>query len=181
MAFQFCSDLRSQALRLYDLRRLSVILQVDEGAGVDVSAVEALVSWIKAITVCRELEEFHLSLRLDNEYDAGGEDSDDETDEEEGGISWYGLLEEIIMPFLLDLEVYFTSGARFAQAPHVKISMKDGMEADLSYVRSSFSQLFRTGLDVTRKGMTQVLHFLADSPFDDSICRQGSTWVAQGS
>lgn len=150
-----------------------MILDVYENIGVDVRGVEALISWVKAITVCRDFEEFHLSLRQEDEIEGESELSDEESDDEgnedeeendddddrdgdgngERDIhTWHDLIQETIMPSLLDLEAHFTSGDHFNQPPHVKISIKGGMEADLNYVKSSLARLEMSGLDVIRKG-----------------------------
>ncbi|KAH6905267.1 hypothetical protein BKA70DRAFT_1293852 [Coprinopsis sp. MPI-PUGE-AT-0042] len=155
-AFRFCNNPRSQALRLYNLRRLSIIFDVDEKFGVDVRAVVALVDWIKAITACKDLEEFHLSLNGPND-ESDSEESDDESydeesDDDESDINWYDLLQETFMPSLLDLEAHFTSGTHFKRPPRVKISLKDGTAMDLKYVQSSLARLEMSGLEVVKKG-----------------------------
>jgi hypothetical protein len=146
--------MRSQVLRLHNLRRLSVIFEVDGRVTVDVRAVSCLFSWIEAVTACKDLEGFHLSLsQLDNEYGVCGGDSDDE-DEEEGSFApWDRLLRESVIPSLLDLEAYFTSGTHFNRAPHVKISLKGGLKADINYVQSNLARLGMSGLDVIAKGI----------------------------
>jgi hypothetical protein len=156
----FCDNLRSRALRLPKLRRLSVILDVNLDE-IEETAITFVFDWIKAVTTSTTLEEFHLSLTRHN---IGVED-------------WSDSIEEVIMPLLLDLEAYFTSHRHFKQTPRVRISIGDASEECLEYVRSRLVR-FENGGFVDATG-TLVGSLFFPALLIQSSDHQSITWALQ--
>ncbi|KAH6901523.1 hypothetical protein BKA70DRAFT_1308903 [Coprinopsis sp. MPI-PUGE-AT-0042] len=141
-AIQFCLNPRTRALRIINLQRISVILDVDQDR-VDTpprrspryvsQSLPVLVDWIKAIVMPEHLEEIHLSLR--SLYDRHGDQFNS------------SMIQNSIMPSLLDLEAYLTSD-RFNTLPLLKITIPVRDAKDLRHVKDGLVSLPKDRLEV---------------------------------
>ncbi|KAH6905284.1 hypothetical protein BKA70DRAFT_1293894 [Coprinopsis sp. MPI-PUGE-AT-0042] len=143
----FCEDPASKAIRYANLKRLSFIIELvqeDMLRGVNSVAYAALasvVNWIKAVDAGEHLEEFHLCPRF-------------MFDGNEADIDQRRLIEQVILPALLELQAYLTRD-KHRVPPRVKISVNCAREEDLEPIRVRLARLEASGLDVN--GIEQSL------------------------
>jgi hypothetical protein len=102
------------------------------------TALRSVVSWMKAVDVGEHLEEFHLCPRF-------------MFDGNEADIDQKPMIEQTIMPSLLELQAYLTQD-RYGTPPKVKLSVNCSSEEGLEVIRAGLPRLAKAGLEVNSVG-----------------------------
>lgn len=127
------------------------------------AALQSVVGWIKDVNVGEHLEEFHLCPRF-------------MFDGNEADIDQRPMIEQVILPSLLELQAYLTQD-KYRKPPRVKISVNCARDEDLEFIRASLARLETSGLDVNSIGESQLALGIANHTYP---IFQGKTYVAQG-
>lgn len=142
LTVSFCADLRSRSIEFRNLQRLSFLTHVNQDILSDEDIIlyaplAALVGWIKAVDAREHLQEFHL-CEVDHVVMI-------ETGDEKG------IVDRVIMPALLDLQIYLTRDER-RKPPRVKISVNCRLEESLALIKVGMARLEKSGLEVNGIG-----------------------------
>lgn len=109
----------------------------DEGS-ISCGPLAAVVEWIKAVDAGQHLQEFHLYVRM---WGAN-----------KITVNQKGIIEQAIMPVLLDMQAYFTRDER-RKPPHVKVSVNcRGEDSDIAPIKVGLAGLEKFGLEVNNIG-----------------------------